>query len=281
MRAARKIRSAGLVAISLLITGCNAEQLRFTTLRLSQSIPDLQEKQVIDNFARIAANPGSVPYYVVINSGIANIQDAGSGGLAALTFQPHFDTVTTLNATASRSVTGNWTLNPMSNPDRLRAMRAAYHIALGAEFIDSLDKARLDAILEDQKGLVVPSGWLGVGTKHDVPHEVRMHSHCGKTYVWVTPEHAKDFADFSLLMLNIATWVPPSSPPSLSLSIDKIAPLQIGKAPSPTAQAQRPVPQGTAPPEVARPPAPEAHPIQRRLYEDSQSINRGLFFVPR
>jgi len=281
MRAAREIQGAVLVTILLFVTGCNAEQLRFTTLRLSQSIPDLQEQQVINNFARIAANPGSVPYYAVINAGTANILDTGSGGLGALTFQHHVGALSTLNATASRAVTGNWTLNPMSNPDRLRAMRAAYHIALGAEFIDTLDMTKLDAILKDQKGLMVPRGWLAVGTKHEVPHKVCMVSHCGKTYVWVPPEHAKDFADFALLMLNIATWAPPSPPPSLSLTIDKIAPIHIGTTAPPTAQALPEALPGVTAPEFVRPVTPETPAIQRRLYEDSQSINRGLFFVPR
>ena len=109
----------------------------------------------------------------------------------------------------SRSVTGNWTLNPMSNPDRLRAMRAAYHIALGSEHIDPLDAKKLDGVLKDQKELVIPRGWICAGTRHQVPHGACIVAHCGKTYVWVLPGHSKDFADFSLLMLNIATWVPP------------------------------------------------------------------------
>ncbi len=281
MRAAREIHGAVLVAMLLALAGCNAEQLRFTTLRLSQSIPDLQEQQVINNFARIAASAASVPYYAVINVGTANILDTGSGGLGALTFQHNVGALSTLNATASRAVTGNWTLNPMSNPDRLRAMRAAYQIALGAEFIDTLDLTKLDAILKDQKELVVPRGWLGVGTKHDLPHKVCISSHCGKTYVWVTPDHGKDFADFALLMLNIATWVPPGSPPSLSLTIDKIAPITFAESPSAAKQGPpRPEPRATSP-ETGRPATPEAPAIQRRLYEDSQSINRGLFFVPR
>jgi len=163
-----------------------------------------------------------VPYYAVVNTGTANILDTGSGGLAALTFQHKVGTITSLNATASRSVTGNWTLNPMSNPDRLRAMRAAYHIALGADSPDPLDQSKLDAVLKDQKGLEIPRGWLVVGAKRDVPHHAAIASHCVNTYVWVPPEHAKDFADFALLMLNIATWSPPSGPPTLNLTVDSL-----------------------------------------------------------
>jgi hypothetical protein len=244
-------------AVLLFVCGCNAQQLRFTTMRLSESIPGLQERQVIDNFARIAANPGAIPYYTVVNGGTANIQDSGSGGLAALALQAHAYTSATLDATASRTITGNWTLNPMTNPDRLRAMRAAYHIALGAEFIDSVDEKKLDAILKNQKELTIPRGWIRVGRRHDIPRGACIVSHCGKTYVWVVPGHSKDFADFSLLMLNIATWVPPGA-----------------KAKAAARPRLEPLPRVEEGEE-------ESSEIQMRLYEDSPSVNRGLFFVPR
>jgi hypothetical protein len=260
MKAPHALLGIGSLATVTLLafSGCNAQQLRFTTMRLSESIPSLQERQVIDNFARIAANPGAIPYYTVINGGTASISDTGSGGLYALNFAPHVFTSATLDATATRSVTGNWTLNPMTNPDRLRAMRAAYHIALGAEFIDPVDEKKLSAISKDQKDVEIPRGWIRVGTKHDVPRGACIVSHCGKTYVWVVPGHTKDFADFSLLMLNIATWMPPAA-----------------KAAQPSIRPRaEPLPRGEAAEE-------EAAGIQMRLYEDSPSVNRGLFFVPR
>ena len=80
-------------------------------------------------------------------------------------------------------------------------------------------------------------------------------SHCGKTYVWVMPGHAKDFADFSLLMLNIATWVPP-----------------YAKDRAKGALFPRALPGDEGEEEPG---------IQMRMYEDSTGFNRGLFFVPR
>jgi hypothetical protein len=262
MRAA----AAALIAVSLLgVTGCNSEQLRFTTLRLGRTIPELQERQVIDNLARLAADPERLPYYTVINQGTANIQDTGSAGVYELNFQPHVGTLASLNGSVSRQVTGNWSLNPMSNPDRLRAMRAAYQTALGVPFIDPADAKRLKAVLSDQTDLAPAPAWVAVGRKHDVPKEACRVAHCGKTYVWVMPEHAKEFSDFALLMLNIATWAPPAAPVKAA-------------ATAAAAAARLPQPPGAAPPaaEIAPP-----SPIQPRLYEDSQSINRGLFFIPR
>ncbi len=251
-----RIRTTCLAGVALLaLCGCNAQQLRFTTMRLSETVPDLQERQVIENLARMAANPGALPYYTVINSGTVNINDSSSGGLYSLLLQHRVFPAATLDASASRSVTGNWTLNPMSNPDRLRAMRAAYQIALGAEFIDPVDTQKLEAIQKDQKDIQVPQGWACVGRKRDVPRGACIVSHCGKTYVWVAPGRTKDFADFALLMLNIATWIPPSAKGQAGIA-PRIAPI---------------------PPSEGA----EAPGIQMRLYEGTEGINRGLFFVPR
>ena len=173
------------------------------------------------------------------------------------TFQHHDFPSATLTGNASRSITGNWTLNPMSNPDRLRAMRAAYQIAPGAEFIDPIDEQKLDAIRKDQKDIPIAPGWIRVGRKRDVPRGACIVSHCGQTYAWVVPGHSKDFADFTLLMMNIATWIPPAA-----------------KGQAPCATRVEPLPRG----EEAEAESPG---IQMRLYEDSQLINRGLFFVPR
>jgi hypothetical protein len=245
------------MAAVLALSGCNAHQLRFTTMRLSETVPDLQERQVIDNLARIAANPGAVPYYSVINGGTVNINDSASGGLLELNLQHRVFPFASLFANATRSITGNWTLNPMTNPDRLRAMRAAYQIALGAEFIDPVDEKKLDAIQKDQKDLQIPYGCVGVGTKHDVPRGACMVSHCGKTYVWVVPGRSKDFADFALFMLNIATWIPPvtKAQPAIRPRVEALPPREGEEAELPA--------------------------IQMRLYEDSPSVYRGLFFVPR
>ncbi len=255
MKPARARRRPGylLLLAMLAALGCNSRQLRFTTLRLSETIPEIQERQVIENFARLAASPGAIPYYSVINSGTANIQDNAAGGLYSLFLQPHAFTTATLNSSASRSVTGNWTLNPMSNPDRLRAMRAAYQLAMGIEEIDPADAARLDDILKNQNDVQIHRGWIRTGTRREVPRGACIVAHCGRTYAWVAPGRSKDFADFSLLMLNIATWVPPA--PKLATGLQP----------------------NIRPGEVVE----EAPGIQMRLYEDSPGINRGLFFVPR
>ena len=276
---------AGLFVVLLFSAsaGCNSSQLRFTTLQLSQTVPQLQERQVLDNLARIASDPGGLPYYTVISTGLANIADSGSGGLSSLTLQHRVFPSGTLNGTASRSVTGNWTLNTTSSPDRLRAMRAAYQMALGLGPVDPIDLQKLEGFESGRALQAVAPGWLCVGTKHEIPKGSRLVSHEGHTYVWVKPGHSKQFADFSLLILDIATVAPssgPAGPTKISLSIDNIAPIQIKEASKGQSLQPGALPEALpANPPPVTPPTPPG--IKPRLYEDSPSINRGLFFVPR
>jgi hypothetical protein len=51
--------------------GCANQQLRFSTLRQTSTLPDIQQKQVIENFARLAFNAGDMPYYAIADTGTA------------------------------------------------------------------------------------------------------------------------------------------------------------------------------------------------------------------
>lgn len=268
--------------------GCNWSHLRSSTLNASRTIPDIQERQVLDNLARVADDPGNLPYYAVINSGLVNISDTGSGGLGSLFLQHQIFPSASLNASASRTITGNWSLNPAVSPDRIRAMRAAYQIALGVGPVDPIDRAKLASVLDPQPGMHVPQGWMCVGGKHEIPKGCSMVAHSGETYVWIDPERTREFADFSLLILNIATATAAvtadDSPTRISLSIDKLPPIQIreGTGSGPKGILPRALP-SDGPPEPSPAPAPTPAPpgIRPRLYEDSPSINRGLFLLPR
>ena len=272
------MRAVIFVALLLGSSGCNSSQLRYTTLKVSRTIPDLQERQVLDNLARVAADPGKLPYYSVVNTGTVNISDTGSGGLSTLGLQHRMFPSASLSATANRSVTGNWTLNALVSPDRLRAMRAAYMVALEIGPIDPVDLKKLEEIEKAQSLPPIASGWLCVGGKHEVPREAHLVDHDGHSYVWVKPGHTKEFADFALLILNIATFTP-SGPDSskIHLSIDNLPAIQMN-LPS-LSRAIRP--EALPAPLPTPTPAPSPPSMAPRLYEDSPTINRGLFFVPR
>jgi hypothetical protein len=51
----------------------------------------------------------------------------------------------------------------------------------------------------------LPRGWFHVGTKWDVPHNACYKGHCGKVYVWVTPDGRESLARFSLAILKLAS----------------------------------------------------------------------------
>jgi hypothetical protein len=234
-------------------TGCTTSQLRFTTLRLTTTIPDLQKRQVLDNFLGMSTDPSALPHFSVVTAGTATINDFGSGSLSFLAAHKLYTQGTYGPLNAGRTVNTNWSINPVNNPDRLRAMRAAYDLVLRPDEVDPVDARKLQEILKLTKtDPAIEPGWVCIGRKHDVPGEACLVAHHGKHYVWVMPEHAKDFNDFVLQILNIATYVPP------------------------------PAGAGTATPNVQpRVLAPHDSEIAPRLFEDSQGINRGLFFVPR
>jgi hypothetical protein len=60
-------------------------------------------------------------------------------------------------------------------------------------------------ILDDLR--TIPTGWFGVGGKHDVPKDASYVAQEGKVYVWVTPEHRADLSKFTMAILDISTAI--------------------------------------------------------------------------
>jgi hypothetical protein len=53
------------------------------------------------------------------------------------------------------------------------------------------------------------SGWYEVGRRHQVPKNARYVGHYGKLYAWVRPGDEERFSEFTLVILNIATFEAP------------------------------------------------------------------------
>ncbi len=68
-------------------------------------------------------------------------------------------------------------------------------------------------IVEDLQS--VPTGWFGVGRRHDVPKDACFVARAGKKYISVTREHRDDLSKFTMLILDIATAI--QEPETLSL----------------------------------------------------------------
>ncbi|MFO0906796.1 MAG: hypothetical protein U0835_00255 [Isosphaeraceae bacterium] len=209
-------RVATLLAVCLL-AGCNSVQLQFTTLRQSQTIPDLQQKQVLDNFARLSADAGLLPYFDLVSVGTSAVTDRGSASFDLKSVVREF-TEGKYGAEAEREISGNWTISPTNDPNRLAAMRAAYMIALGRDAeIAPIDLERLDDFLvlnydvykvTRDPHTVIPSGWLCIGDKGSRPKHGHYVAHKDGVYVWVQEGRLRDLANFSLIILDIATLHP-------------------------------------------------------------------------
>jgi hypothetical protein len=239
------------------VAGCANQQLRYSALRQTSTLADIQETQVIENFARIAANPGALPFLALANSGSATVTDGGSGTLSFLGAHKLF-TQSTFGLSASRSIALNWGLAPMNNPDRLRAMKAAYQFVLDPSSVDPADQAKLDAAIKADPSYAPRPGWIEIGGKWDVPKHTWRVGRCGKVYVWVMPDQADDLSRFVLLTLNLASWQ----------SSGKSEPAEASPS------AVRPITPNVSP-------SSGADPFPPRLFDQPPSVNPGLFFVPR
>ena len=200
-----------------------------------------------------------MPFLSVANSGSATVSDQGTGSLAFIGAHKVF-TSGTYGVGASRNVALNWGLAPLNNPDRLKAMRAAYLSVIDPARVDPHDEAKLNQAIGQDPSYAITQGWLETGGWWDVPHHAWRVGHCGKTYVWVMPENAEDFTRFVLLTLNLAS-------------------LQTGGA-SPSAARAEIAPGPSTAPRAVTPPT-GADPFPPRLFDQPPSVNPGLFFVPR
>ena len=205
-----RMRLRHMVAIMALVApGCAADQMRFTAIRVAARVPEVYQAQIMDNLARTAANPGSMPYLSRLFNGTASSTDTATL-VSSLTGQPHaFTSVNYGLSSLSHGVQANIGIDPIDNPDKLAAMQVAYRKVVApqtvtAEIYDSC----LGYLLTDMNpcvGSLPPPGWLRIGRKHDVPRGAAAVAHCGVTYVWVMPQDLDALTHFTYFILNVAT----------------------------------------------------------------------------
>jgi hypothetical protein len=168
-------------------SGCMSQQLRFTTLKTMNALPDLQYQQVIDNLAKIASNPGFLPYLAIAGEGSVQVTDNGTSALA-LNMSPKANGPGWLGFGASRNVTGTWSLGTITSPEKIRSMQAVYLRALRGR-------------LEGDPAF----GWLKIGCKGDIPEQASYTGRFGDVFVWVTPEGIDGLSNLTLAIMDIAT----------------------------------------------------------------------------
>ncbi len=181
-------RSVFLAILALgLISGCMSQQLQFTARRTVNVLPDLQYEQVIDNLAKIAANPGFLPYLAVAGQGSVQVTDNGSTVLGLNMFPSAFGPGGP-SVGALRDVTGTWSLGTITSPEKVRSMQAVYLRALRG-------RAAGDPAF----------GWLKIGGRDDVPKQVSYVGRFEDVYVWVMPEGIEGLSDLTLAIMDVAT----------------------------------------------------------------------------
>ena len=194
-----------LIAIAALqLAGCTAAQLAHNTVTQAHSHTDILYRQVLDNLAAAESNPEVLPHFSVVGTGGTLVIDSASANVGfdwdARTFLG-----TSLGFGGSRGFEDGWTLAPVVNPDKLRAMRAAYQIVTRGEASDPAGFALLNSYLGPEYMPLLQQGWYGVGSKDDVPKRACYVSHCGDRYVWVTGDGLAGLSQLSLAILNVAT----------------------------------------------------------------------------
>jgi hypothetical protein len=181
-----------------LASGCMNQQLQFSTRRTTNTLPDLQYQQIMDNLAMIAANPGFLPYLAVAGQGSIQVTDGGTSSLS-LNMAPKTFTSGMFGLGASRNITGTWSLGTITSPEKIRAMQAAYQQAVRGS-------AQGDPAY----------AWLMTGCKKDIHKHASYVGQHGQVFVWVMPDGIAGLSDLTLTIMDIATREDMVSPPAAS-----------------------------------------------------------------
>src|SRR5262249_8496976 len=73
----------GVMAFSIVSTGCQSIQLENHTRRQAAALTDLEYRQVLDNLAMLHTNPAALPYYSAPGTGQTQTQQSANAGTAA------------------------------------------------------------------------------------------------------------------------------------------------------------------------------------------------------
>lgn len=203
-------------AVLMMTCGCAHLQLQKNTVRQANTVGDIYEQQVLDNLARFVVNPYATPSFSVANQATNGITDHGEVGLAEGAFSARF--WAHLTAGGSRDQSHDFTMNPVTNPGRLRLMQCAYQAAIGLPRDECDDCCKLmDEWSGSQHSCADPCGitcgWVCTSTKwRDVPKCCcnRYGEYCG-TYVWVAPCHHREFSKLVAAVLDYAAGDPKAS----------------------------------------------------------------------
>jgi hypothetical protein len=206
-----------LMTLGVACTGCTTLSLEEHTLSQIQSSADFRYSAALSCVAAVAAEPNALPSFGLLSNGSAHIQDTEmiNANTVWTRVLGSFAAETTA-VTASRSPNPSWTVDPVADYTQLAAIRSACQwILYGPDSISADFPGILDSPLQNtapgphfgvaERLRQLPCGWLHHGCLKDVPLCASYKAHHGDTWVWVTSEGMKGLADFTLVLLDIAT----------------------------------------------------------------------------
>jgi hypothetical protein len=218
-------RSIYLLPALLALAGCTTHlSLRNNTVRTTDTLTDLNYRQVLDNLALFSANAAAMPAIAVINAGTVTVADQKSVNFNS-TYAP---TITQgqqagsglpilsllFNPSVSRTLTENWSLAPVIDVDNLRRIRCAFQLLVLRGGTTS-DCDQCDALLRrfylgeaERIECLIPLGWYRTGCKKEVPRDACAVGHYGNLYVWVGPEGLEGLTRFTMTVIDLATGKP-------------------------------------------------------------------------
>jgi hypothetical protein len=209
----------------LIPCGCTTHlSLRNNTVRTTDTLTDLNYRQILDNLAMFSANAAAMPSIAVINAGtvtvadqktvnvnatsaptVTHAQQAGAGmPILSLLFNPSL----------SRTLTENWSLAPVTDVDSLRRIRCAFQLlvlrgGLTTDCDDCVALLRRFYLGEaDRVECLIPTGWYHVGCKADIPKDAVAVGQHGGLYVWVGPDGLEGLTRFTMTIIDLATGKP-------------------------------------------------------------------------
>lgn len=283
-----RARLALLLIVTLAATGCRTHlSLRDNTLQTTATIADINFQQVLDNLARFESNPAAMPSIAIVNAGTVNVADQkGINGSA--TYGPTLEAVQQAGAglpilsllfgpSASRNLTENWSLAPVTDIDNLRRIRCAFQLVVmqGGETSDCIPCQELIERFylgeQDRLECILPIGWYGVGCEEDVPPEACYVGSCGDTFVWVTSEGVDGLSLFTMTVIDLATGKPHAPTKNVVRTYKADGTLDSVQVTTTEIDDEA----------LEQMEQEEEFTERPRQYVDPPVVNPGMFFVPR
>jgi hypothetical protein len=233
-----------LIAAVLLASapGCAHKALVGSTIAATRTIQDLDDQQVLDNIAKFVVNRGALPHFAVVSGGTFQMNDT-VGVTPSLSWDAFGLTSVMLGFSGERNAANQWSMDPVSDPEKLNKMRCLYRYVVDPlnpdyclkcqEYFAALstspkaamnDLAPSTAHAFDACG--IPAGFFRCGRKCNVPPRACYVSCCGETYVWVEPQGLDGLTRLTLLVLDLAT----AEPAQTKTTRKSVASKAVGKA---------------------------------------------------